>query len=314
VTYRIPSLRLDTQFDRPVAARPLPVVMRAGEGREHLVLDSVRRGPGPRWRLIKPEGLIGLRVQVPESGVRVRLQLAVDTRSTTMWLAALRGERLEDVDESEASPGHRVAEVTAQGRTRAAVVFDRETENVPLPTRTVTFDVAREEFGPTGMLFLGVRPVDPLPEWLVGHVPEACTIGLAVRRVEHTAVEPGHPARVVSGRVVDRGRRLVTSQPGVFVVNPGRPGSPTTVRLRLEGGAPKPGRRIPLLRDGSPALRELRADAVTSSGHDLLTDEVVTAGEKAYRLTLPTTSEPVLVRVRHPEESETTGWFAAVVE
>jgi hypothetical protein len=228
MSFRLPSLHLSTEFDRPVLPLQVPGVASRGDTPSLFILDGASRGPRRLARVARRAALVGLQLEPPTTPVRVHVTLLVDDLSTALWRSAHLVDIAVMPDEHHR---HRLVRVGLQGRTRAGVLLDRQPGDVEPSRQRLSFDLTPEELGDVGLLVLSLDvPTDP-PAWLARDLLEDGLAGVCIGRV---GVEPlgNRPARpsVSTGREPVRGRSLVLRSPGGLVLNPGADGD---VRLEL---------------------------------------------------------------------------------
>lgn len=242
--FRLPTLRLGTDFDEPVTLVQLPAVLRRGQDPSMCILDGADRAPHRLSRMVRPVGLLGVKMADPTQSVRVRMVLLADERAAMMWdreRARLIGEDLEyDEDGERIAPDlsafHRLVEIGAQGRPRATALLSWRPADGQETRTVVEFEVAAEEIGDSGLVMFEFREPDAAPQWaLEGHLAGGLT-GVCVVRIE--LEQAGRPVSglVSTGRPDDEdGAGVVGRRPGFFVVNPRGDGG--AQRIALEARA-----------------------------------------------------------------------------
>jgi hypothetical protein len=330
VNYQLPTLRLGTEFDRPIVPITVPGQARTGSDSALCILDGANRAPRRLSRMVRHVGLLGIKVANPEGGVRVTMTLIADEHGSMMWRNVESGgdETVELPDEFQ---HHRMLEVTAQGRVRGAALFARHGTSEADSRYQLHFDVHAEEIGESGLLMFGLGEPTSLPEWAARDLLPNSPVGLCVGNVklEELAPEPLPPS-VSGGRPRVHGTAVAGKRPGFFVVNPGNADRPVTVTLRpLVPGQPRPpGRRAlvkaPLVNARRLARRAamqgvlrkpVLVEAVAADGSEVLRSTLERSGSSDYRFRLPAGSGPVYARAtvsRDEGEPQPLDWLVSV--
>lgn len=310
MTFRLSSINVATPFDDPVHPLVVPSTAAVGDSPALCMLDGANRAPHRLARLVRRVAMLGLRLQNPETGVRVTIRFLVDENSTSMWRRAHLDDEGEPVLEDEFGK-HRLIEVSAQGRRRAAVLLCRE-RGQEISRGQVTFDLAAEEIDGSGIVMFGFEPPHHAPDWVERDLLEDSAVGVCIRSVQVEALPAEPTIGALSAGSAHQRDELVGVRPGFLVVNPGSESGPVHLSIGPARRGPRQvhGRRARLVeplhqvRDLGARVSErhqsrgsVLADVVTMEGAAL--PVVVESGEDGrHSLRLPAIDEPVFVRAR----------------
>ena len=334
MNFRLPSLHLGTDFDRPPAALPVPGTASRGDSGALVILDGAARGARRLSRLVRRTALLGLEVERPSSDVRVTVTVLVDDLSTSMWRDA---HRMEPEELPHEHRHHRLLRLSLQGRTRAAFILDRRPTDGDASVQRLSVRLAAEEIGESGLLTLALDVPGEPPAWLRPGLLEDGLAGVCVARV---GVEPfdGGTVRpsLSTGRVPVNRRHLVPRFPGALVVNPGSGDLPVELRLleRVRVRRPVPqGLRArlkePLARARDGFLRATRARSRDplevevrpvdggGDGGGGWTERATRRPDGSFVVQVPRTALPAYVRpvpTHEPSRRRGIDWFAWVRE
>lgn len=331
--FSLPTLHLGTVFDEPIVPLEVPGVLSKGASSAMCILDGADRAPLRLVRLIRPVGLIGVKLNHPGGGVRVTVRLLADDLSTTIWdrhTLRQRGEPTPEDKEyipSDVSSRHRLVEITAQGRSRALAVLALRKRDDGVVRQKVSFEVGAKEIGDSGLLMIGFeRPRRP-PEWASQRELDDSLVGLCIARMGVDAAESELDAQVSTGRPGAGASAIAATNPGFFVVNPRADGGAVELGLTLRGsgGERLSGRRAkakhPLRavlesvedRRASVESAPARVEVVDLDGATVL-DATVESQAGQHRLDLRPDIGPVFVRARKQVRGElrAVGWDVTV--
>jgi len=322
MSYRLASLHLGTEFDRPVEALPVPGVAGKGDVPALVILDGAARGAVRLARLVRQPSLLGLQVEKPAGPVRVTVTLILDDLSTEMWRAA---HDLEPADFRNEHQHHRLVQVSLQGRVRAGVLLDRRGADRGTSVQRISVELSADELGALGLLTLSVDLPATIPSWLSHGLLDQGLTGVCLGRVKVEPVEAGTTrAGLSTGRSPAGPRHLVPRTPGGFVLNPGADRAPVTLAVMPRVLGPRkrpPGRRAlvkePFARVRDVALRMGRArsqrpvdvEVVPLDGAAAYTSQVTPDARGTYRLEVAPASLPAMVRVG---SGRTADWYVWV--
>lgn len=313
--YRLPSLHLGTAFDEPVVPLEVPGTMGHGSSKALYILDGANRAPRRLSRVVRPIGMLGVRLAEPRVGVRVTLRLLVDDRATMMWDRHMRqrGEPKPEDEEyvvSDLSSRHRLVEVSAQGRTRALAVFALRPGDDGVVRQHVTFELSPEEIGDSGLVMVGLEDPAIAPDWTRQNQLEAGMVGICVARMTVDLLDERVRAQVSTGRPGAHRSAVAAANPGFFAVNPAHDDGPVVVELSVRDAEQDRlhGRRAKFkhpLRFAHQHLEDRRlhdssavaVEVVDLAGQSVLEAEVALAdGRCAFEL--PAGTGPAFVRAR----------------
>lgn len=242
MTYRLPSLRLETQFDLP--RLPLRPGEAATGARPHALraLEGAARGPHVLARLQRSESLLVLDVAPFDEPLALTVVLLADQLSDDTW------QRADDAARDPATPrptaprtawvrGARVVALSVSGRLAAAGVLQRATAGHTCTQRLTTV-VQPSDLDPEGTLSLTLSELSTAPAWLSGRV-EHPLAGVAVARVRLGAAAHVPGPTISCGREAAGGRALVPRSVGGLVVNPATT-HPPTLALAPRTSLPRP--------------------------------------------------------------------------
>ena len=311
--YRLASLQLGTALDVPVVPLKVPGALTRGTDSALCMLDGANRAPFRVSRLVRPIGLLGVKLERSEVPLRVTLRLLVDDFSAMVWdreQARLAGERFDEDEHtpSDASQQHRLVVVNVQGRTRGVLLIAPRTASGAVRQELV-IDLDPAEVDDSGLLMIGFEQPAELPGWaLAGALPSA-PVGAAVARLVVGPVEGASSAGVSTGRPLGEAEDRTTQDPGFFVVNPGpgpvevvlTPAGPGGERLRGRRARVKhPWRAIGQAVGDRRRQRwsgRVHVEAVDLDRRQLL-DAWAERRRDGYHVTLPAGCGPALVRAR----------------
>jgi hypothetical protein len=315
--FRLPSLHLGTEFDDPIVPLEVPGTLGRGSDSALCILDGANRAPHRLSRMVRPVGLLGIKLADPSAGVRITMRLLVDDLATSNWdrhMFALRGEPMPDEEEyvpSDVSTRHRLVEVTAQGRSRAlAVMALRPTDDDHIVRQHLSFELSAEEVGDSGLVMIGLDHPRHAPGWSRENELEDSLVGVCVARLIVDPLDERVRPHALTGRPGVEHTPVAAANPGFFVVNPPGDGGPSevTVTPRGAGGERLLGRRAKVKHPVRYA-RELAEDrrvatstpavveVVDLQGETLLDTTLEAAGGR-HTFTVPAGAGPVFVRAR----------------
>lgn len=315
--FRLPSLQLGTAFDGPIIPLEVPGVLGRGTASALCILDGANRAPHRLSRMVRPVGLLGVKLAEPGAGVRVTLRLLADDVSTVMWdrhVRRLRGTPLTEGDvyvPSDLTEKHRMVELTAQGRSRALAMLALRRNDDGTVRQHVSFEIGADEIGESGLVMIGVENPAHAPVWSRHHEIEDSPVGVCVARMFVEPIEKRVTAHVSTGRPTVDHVPISAANPGFFVLNPPADGGAArvTITSRGAGGERLLGRRAkvkhPLRyvretvedrRTGAAAPAEL--EVVDLSGATVLASQLQEQGDSSYEFTVPAGAGPVFVRAR----------------
>lgn len=314
MNFKLSSLHLGTDFDKPIEPLTVPGVAGKGETSALCILDGANRAPRRLSRLVRRVGLLGLKIANPGQGVRVSMTLLVDGISTSLWNRVHSPSEEEPILENEFL-NHRLVEVRAQGRPRALVLMALRGSDVGGVRHQLQFDLPASEIGDAGLLMFGLEEPSYLPEWAEPGLLENGMVGVCVANIKVTPLQsdPVH-SWISSGRPRRHRRAVSPANPGFFVVNPGDGEGPIEVNLTprprlgrqtLAGRRAKakaPVRAMKELTQRSIAKRGMdkpvRVEVVSVTGRPLLDETLESRGGGSYRFVLPECREAVYVLAR----------------
>ena len=322
--FRLPSLHLGTEFDDPIVPLRVPGTLGRGSDSALCILDGANRAPHRLSRMVRPVGLLGIKLAEPSTGVRITMRLLVDDLATSNWdrhMFALRGEPMPEEEEyvpSDVSTRHRLVEVTAQGRSRAlAVLALRPTDDDHILRQHLSFELSADEVGDSGLVMIGLDHPRHAPEWSRQDELEDSLVGVCIARLMVDPLEDRVRAHALTGRPGVEHTPVASAQPGFFVVNPAGDGGPVEVTITPHGagGDRLLGRRAKVKHPVRYA-REIAEDrrVATSStpavvevvdlqGETVL-DTTVEASGGRHSFTVPAGAGPVFVRARKVVDGE----------
>jgi hypothetical protein len=315
--FRLPSLHLGTTFDARITPLEVPGLLEKGSAPALCMLDGASRAPHRVSRLVRPMGLLGIKLADPGGGVRVRMRLLADDLSTQMWdrhMYRLQGEPMPEDDEyvpSDVSTRHRLIEVTAQGRTRALAVLALRANDDGIVRQHVSFEIGADEIGESGLVMLGLESPGHAPAWARAKELEHSLMGVCVAKVWIDRLDEPVSARVSTGRPGVEHTAIAAASPGFFALNPARDNGPTAVRLaaRGAGGGRLLGRRAKAkhpLRFVRERYQDRRVDTsapavvevVDALGETVLETKVPQKRDGLHEFVVPAGVGPVFVRAR----------------
>ena len=315
--FRLPSLHLGTSFDARITPLEVPGLLEKGSAPALCMLDGASRAPHRVSRLVRPMGLLGIKLANPEGGVRVRMRLLADDLSTQMWdrhMYRLQGEPMPEDDEyvpSDVSTRHRLIEVTAQGRTSALAVLALRANDDGIVRQHVSFEINADEIGESGLVMIGLESPGQAPAWARAKELEHSLMGTCVAKVWVDRLDERVSARVSTGRPGVEQTAIAAASPGFFALNPAGDNGATTVRLaaRGAGGGRLLGRRAKAkhpLRFARETYQDRRVDTsspavvevVDVKGATVLESKVSQNRKGLYEFDVPAGVGPVFVRAR----------------
>ncbi len=322
--FRLPSLQLGTEFDAPIVPLEVPGVLGKGSDSALSIVDGASRAPRRLSRLVRPVGLLGVKLAEPRTSVRITLRLLADDISTAMWdrhMLRQQGEPIPDEEEyvpSDVTDRHRLVEVTAQGRTRGLAVLALRRADDGIVRQHLSFELAAEEIGESGLVMVGLEHPRHAPAWSTERELEDSLVGLCVARMMVDPLEERVRPHALTGRPGVEHTPIAAANPGFFVVNPDAEGAPVRVRLtaRGAGGERLEGRRAKV-KHPLRAARELAEDrkvglstpvqveVVDVQGQPVL-DTLVEESDGHHEFVLPAGAGPVFVRARKLVDGEPT--------
>jgi hypothetical protein len=315
--FRLPSLQLGTSFDGPIVPLEVPGMLGKGSVSALCILDGANRAPHRLSRLVRPVGLLGIKLADPSAGIRITMRLLADDLATSMWdkhMLRLRGEPIPEDEEyvpSDVSTRHRLVEVTAQGRSRALAVLALRNKDDGTVRQHVSFELGADEIDESGLVMIGLESPGRAPGWSRTNELEDALVGVCVARIMIDPLDERVSAGVSTGRPGVEHTPIAAANPGFFVVNPSGEGGPTSVRIsaRGAGGEHLSGRRAKV-KHPVRAARELYQDrrvetsstavveVVDLQGTTLLETEVPEDEKGRHVFVVPGGSGPVFVRAR----------------
>lgn len=314
--FRLPSLHLGTDFDDPILPLDVPGTLGRGSSSALCILDGANRAPHRLSRLVRPVGLLGVKLAETGVGVRVTLRLLADDLSTTMWdrhMLRQSGEPMplqEEYVPSDVSTRHRLVEVTAQGRTRALAVLALRRSDDGTVRQHVSFELSAEEIGESGLVMVGLEDPANAPEWARRNQLEDGLVGTCVARMMVDHLDERVHAHVSTGRPSVHRTQLAAANPGFFVLNPDHDGGAVRVQLTARGseGERLLGRRAKAKHPVRFVRQQLEERNVANSapaavevvdlrGSTVLATEVA-AQEGRYGFEVPAGVGPAFVRAR----------------
>jgi hypothetical protein len=320
--FMLASLQLGTAFDAPIVPLDVPGSLGKGTDSALCILDGANRAPHRLSRMVRPVGLLGVKLRDPGRGVRITMRLLVDDISTTMWdrhLFRLQGEPMPEEEEyvpTDVSTRHRLVEVTAQGRSRGlAMLALRRTDEGTL-RQHLSFELAADEIGDSGLVMVGLEHPRHAPEWSRVNELEDSLVGVCVARMSFDPLDERVRAHALTGRPGVEHTPISAANPGFFVVNPAADGGPIdlSIAVRGAGGEGLQGRRAKVKHPVRYA-RELAQDRKVGvstpaevevadlQGNTVLETSVPESGGR-HGFTVPAGTGPVFVRARKLVDDE----------
>ncbi len=314
--FRLPSLHLGTRFDEPIVPLAVPGVLDRGSASALCILDGANRAPHRLTRLVRPVGLLGIKLAQPGVGVRVTMRLLADDLSTLMWdrhMLRTLGEPVPDDEEyvpSDVSTRHRLVEVTAQGRSRALAVLALRPSDDGTVRQQVSFVLGPEEIGESGLVMVGLENPGNAPEWSRRDELADSLVGACVARMFVDPLDEPVPAHVSTGRPGHGDNHVSAARPGFFVLNPPSEADAVSVSLEVRnaGGERLRGRRAKV-KHPARFVRESVADhriataapavveVVDLDGKTVLATEVAEDSGR-HEFVVPAGAGPTFVRAR----------------
>jgi len=293
----------------------VPGTLGKGTASALCILDGASRAPHRLSRLVRPVGLLGVKLADPGVGVRITLRLLADDLSTEIWdrrMLRLRGEPMPEDEEyvpSDVSTRHRLVEITAQGRSRALAVLALRKNDKGTVRQHVSFELGADEIGDSGLVMVGLENPGVAPDWSRTNELEDSLVGTCVARIIFDHLDKRVSPNVSTGRPEVEHTPIVAANPGFFVLNPAGEGGPTAVSLTARGAERLLGRRakakhpVRFAREvyqdrwadlSSPALIEV----VDLHGASVLETEIPADGNGRHQFVVPGGAGPVFIRPR----------------
>ncbi len=314
--FRLPSLHLGTEFDGPIVPLDVPGTLGKGSDSALCILDGANRAPHRLSRMVRPVGLLGIKLAEPSAGVRITMRLLVDDLATSNWdrhMFALRGEPMPEDEEyvpTDVSQVHRMVEVTAQGRSRALAMLALRPNDEGVVRQHLSFELSAEEIGESGLVMLGFEHPAHAPAWALEHELEDSLVGVCIARMMVDPLEERVKPHAITGRPGVEHTPIAAANPGFFVVNPAADAGPVDVTLAVRGagGERLLGRRAKA-KHPLRAARELARDRKVGSSSpatvevvdlqgETVLDQTVPESDGRHQFTVPAGSGPVFVRAR----------------
>ncbi|TDU89340.1 hypothetical protein EV138_2904 [Kribbella voronezhensis] len=205
-----------TAFDSVPQPLAVPGVLTSGRPSDLMLIDCMSRGVAVIGRFVASPALLGAKVAPSGRPVRVTAHFSFDGMALGWW------QEHVPLDVSTRETGlPRLLLVRSQGRTRGAVLLNRQGAASGVADGVVTFDLRPDELSSAGLFVLEVVSVDHgRPSW----APAASVgaVGVLVKRVEFTEVDGEQTAGLVStGNVPAETDSTLPIHSGYFVANPG---------------------------------------------------------------------------------------------
>jgi hypothetical protein len=322
--FRLPSLQLGTAFDTPIVPLDVPGELSKGTDSALCIIDGANRAPRRLSRLVRPVGLLGVKLAEPRSAIRVTVRLLADDISTMMWdrhMFRLQGEPMPEEEEyvpSDVSTRHRLVEVTAQGRSRGLAMLALRHGDDGVVRQHVSFELQADEIGDSGLVMVGLEHPRHAPGWSLDHVLEDSLVGVCVARMMMDPLDERVKSHVLTGRPSVDHTPVVAANPGFFVVNPAADGGQVdlSIAVRGAGGERLQGRRAKVkhpVRYARELAQDRKAGSATPAavevvdlqGNTVLETTVPESGGR-HDFTVPAGSGPVFVRARKVLDDEPT--------
>jgi hypothetical protein len=330
--FTLPSLQLGTAFDAPIVPLDVPGSLGKGTDSALCILDGANRAPHRLSRMVRPVGLLGVKLADPGIGVRITMRLLVDDISTTMWdrhMFRLEGEPMPEEEEyvpTDVSTRHRVVEVTAQGRSRGLAMLALRRVDEGIVRQHLSFELPADEIGESGLVMVGLERPRFGPDWSREQELDDSLVGVCVARMSVDPLDERVKAHVLTGRPGVEHTPIAAANPGFFVLNPAGDGGPIdlSIAVRGAGGERLRGRRAKVKHPVRYA-REVAQDrkVVTSTpaevevvdlqgGAVLATTIPEEGGRHSFRV--PGGTGPVFVRARKiiDDEPRSVNWGVRV--
>ena len=322
--FRLNSLQLGTEFDGPIVPLEVPGVLGKGTDSALCILDGANRAPHRLSRMVRPVGLLGVKLAQPGSGIRITMRLLVDGISTGLWdrhMLRLRGEPIPDEEEyvpTDVTDRHRVVEISAQGRSRALAMLALRRSDDGIVRQQLSFEIDADEIGDSGLVMVGLEHPTHAPEWTRHNELEDSLVGVCVARMMVDPIESPVKPHVLTGRPGVEHTPIAAANPGFFVLNPASDGGPVDVSLavRSAGGERLQGRRAKVkhpLRYSRELVEDRKAGSPTPAVVEVVDlqgatvlDTTVEESNGRHDFTVPAGAGPVFVRARKLIGSEAT--------
>lgn len=314
--FQLASLQLGTAFDAPIVPLDVPGTLGKGTDSALCILDGANRAPHRLSRMVRPVGLLGVKLAQPGAGVHITMRLLIDDISTTMWdrhMFKQRGEPMPEEEEyvpTDMSGSHRLVEVTAQGRSRALALLALRRRDDGTVRTHISFELSADEIGDSGLVMVGLETPRHAPEWSRTKDLTDALVGVCVARMGFEPLDERVKAHASTGRPGVEHTPIVAANPGFFVVNPDAENGAAEVVLTVRGagGERLLGRRAKVthpVRYAREVAQDRRADAsapaavevVDLAGHTVLETTVQESGGR-HAFTVPAGTGPCFVRAR----------------
>lgn len=311
--FELPTLALSTEFDEPVEALAAP----GGLVRGHTalcVLDGANRGYHRLIRFVRPSGLAGVKLVLPDQDLRLTVRLVVDRLATSLWFRQQqRMAGITEFDEDDIpdlSDQHRLVEVSVQGRPRALALHASRASDPQWTVRqSLSMELRADDIDDSGLVVISFQQPEFVPPWLSDRLMVDSLVGMAVGVLKVEPLESPVRPFLSTGRPPMADHQVSPALPGGFVVNPS--GGPTHLRLWPSVGADRRllGRRAKVkhpVRAARQVAGDRRlgtaqravVDAVTMTGETLLQEQAVDVRDDGFHVVLPEGSGPAYVRAR----------------
>ncbi len=314
--FLLPSLQLGTAFDGPIVPLEVPGTLGKGSDSALCILDGANRAPHRLSRLVRPVGLLGVKLAEPIAGVRITMRLLADDISTNIWdrhMHRLHGEPMPEEEEyvpTDVTSNHRLVEVVAQGRSRGLAMLALRRTDEGIIRQQLSFELSADEVGDSGLIMVGLENPRHAPEWSRHNELEDSLVGLCVARMMIDPVVERVPAHVITGRTGVEHTPIAAANPGFFVLNPAAEGGPVdlSIAVRGAGGERLQGRRAKVknpVRFAREKAQDRKVDSSTPAeievvdlkGRTVLESTVPQSGGR-HEFTVPGGTGPVFVRAR----------------
>lgn len=314
--FRLPTLRLGTEFDQPVIPLDLPATLERGSNRAMAILDGADRAPIRLSRMVRPVGLLGIKTSACSVPVRVRLSLLADELSSRMWDREQRRvtreePKLDDAGQviiSDHRHQHRLVQVSAQGRPRALALLTWRPADGEFTRTTVEFEISAEDLGGSGLIMIDFGMPATQPDWAREGQLAGGVTGICVESIQLEAAGRPIPTHASTGRPKIAETQVIGRNPGYFVLNPGQGGA-VRVRAtphwaddeRLPGRRAKVKHPVRFAREWSAdrrvsGLGGATVSVVDSAGTEVLRESMHRQGS-AYSFELPAFEQPCYVQL-----------------
>ena len=314
--FRLNSLQLGTEFDGPIVPLEVPGTLGKGTDSALCILDGANRAPHRLSRIVRPVGLLGVKLAQPDQAIRVTMRLLVDGISTGLWdrhMLRQRGEPIPDEEEyvpTDVTSLHRMVEISAQGHSRALAMLALRPSDDGIVRQQLSFELAAEEIGDSGLVMIGLEHPAHAPEWTKQNELEDSLVGVCVARMVVEPLDKRVKPHVLTGRPGVEHTPIAAARPGFFVLNPAADGGPVDVSLAVRGagGERLHGRRAKVkhpLRYSRELIEDRKAGTATPAvvevadlRGDSVLDTTVEESNGRHQFTVPAGTGPVFVRAR----------------